>query len=82
MPACTSDDLATLVLMACTGPGIVFAPDVSVRREFADGLLIDVLPGWQLHLPEGDTVHALTLPHPSAPEAARALVQFVAAALA
>ena len=82
LPACISDELATLVLMACTGPGIVFAPDFSVQRELADGRLIDALPGWQVHLPEGDTVYALTLPHPSAPEAARALVQFVAAALA
>lgn len=82
LPACVSDDLATLVLMACNGPGIVFATDFSVRTHVAAGRLADVLPGWRLHLPEGDTVYALTLPQPAAPEAARALVQFVAGELA
>lgn len=81
-PACVSDEMATLVTMACHGRGIVFAPDFSVQRECAAGALVDVLPGWRLQLPEGDTVYALTLPQPSAPAAARALVQFVAEALA
>lgn len=81
-PACVGDEMATLVAMACHGRGIVFAPDFSVQRELSAGALLDLLPGWRLHLPEGDTVYALTLPHPSAPAAARALVQFVAEALA
>ncbi|WP_425261792.1 LysR family transcriptional regulator [Rubrivivax sp. RP6-9] len=80
-PACVSDEMATLVTMACHGSGIVFAPDFSVQRELASGALADVLPGWRLHLPEGDAVYALTLPHPTAPAAARVLVQFVAEAL-
>jgi len=82
VPACIADDLATLVGMACAGQGIVFAPDFSVREELTQGRLTDALGGWQMVLAEGDTVQALTLPAPTAPEAARALVQFVAAALA
>ncbi len=82
VPACASDDLAALMALARGGAGIVYAPDFSVREELASGALIDVLPGWQLHVNEGDTVHALTLPQPTASAAARALVQFVAQALA
>lgn len=81
-PATVADDLATLVQMACAGGAVVLAPEFSVRRDCAEGRLVDLLPGWSLHLPEGDTVHALTLPHPAAPAAARALVAFVAEALA
>ncbi len=82
VPACSSDDLATLLGMARAGNGTVFAPDFSVADDVAAGRLVDALPGWQLHLVEGDTVFALTLPMPVAPEAARALVAFVAGALA
>ena len=82
VPACVGDDLATLVGMACAGRGIVFAPDFSVHAEVAAGRLVDALPGWQAQVAEGDTVFALTLPSPVAPESARALVLFVAEALA
>jgi DNA-binding transcriptional LysR family regulator len=82
VPACTADDLVSLVGMAEAGDAIVFAPDFAIAGELAAGRLVDVLPGWALRLPEGQEVVALTLPLPAAPEAARALVQFVAAALA
>jgi hypothetical protein len=42
---------------------------------------VDALPGWRLPIQQGDQVVALTLPQPTAPEAARALVHFVALAL-
>jgi DNA-binding transcriptional LysR family regulator len=72
VPACTGDELATLVTLALHGPGIVFAPDFTVAALAAAGHLVDVLPGWQLAIAEGDTVYALTLPQPSAPAAALA----------
>lgn len=81
-PACTADELATLVTLALHGDAIVFAPDFTVAALAGAGHLVDVLPGWQLVIAEGDTVYALTLPQPSVPAAARALVQFVAEALA
>jgi len=49
-----------------------------VRLLLSGGRLIDLLPGWQLPIPEGDTIQALTLPMPMAPENARAFVRFVA----
>jgi len=82
VPACRGDELATLVTLALHGDGIVFAPDFTVAALAGAGHLVDVLPGWQLRIAEGDTVYALTLPQPTAPAAARALVQFVAEALA
>ncbi len=80
-PACTSDELSTLVTMAREGNGVVFAPDFSVREALAEAALIDVLPGWQLRAPEGDLVQALMLPLPSSSPAALALVRFVQAQL-
>lgn len=81
VPACTGDELTTLVGMALHGRDIVFAPDFTVAALAAAGELVDVLPGWQAEITEGTQVWALTLPQPSAPAAARALVQFVAEAL-
>ncbi len=40
VPACVSDEMATLVTMACHGRGIVFAPDCSVQRELASCALV------------------------------------------
>ena len=79
-PACASDDLSTLVALALHGRGIVFAPDFMVDPLVAAGELVDVLPGWTLALPAAEQLWALTLAHPAAPEAARALVQAVAEA--
>ncbi|WP_374657860.1 LysR family transcriptional regulator [Inhella sp.] len=76
-----SDDLDSLVGLALAGCGVVLAPDYSVRRQLAAGDLVDVLPRWQLPIPEGDCIQALTLPTPLAPESARAFVKFVAARL-
>lgn len=81
-PVCVADDLATLTGMACSGQGIVYAPDFSVRGQVQGGQLIDALPGWTLVFDEGGEVQALTLPPPAAGEAARELVRFVAQALA
>jgi DNA-binding transcriptional LysR family regulator len=81
-PAVVADDLATLIAIARAGDGVVFAPDFAVAADLAAGRLIDLLPGWQLPIVQGDQVVALTLPLPTAPEAARALVRFVAEALA
>jgi DNA-binding transcriptional LysR family regulator len=80
-PCMSADDLGTLQAAARAGAGIVFTPDFAVRDELARGTLVEVLPGWRLPIPEGDTVQALTLPLAVAPEAARALVRFVADAL-
>lgn len=81
-PAMLADDLGTLQAVAVAGGGVVLAPSFSVQAELARGALVDVLPGWQLQVQEGTTVQALTLALPQAPESARALVQFVRAALA
>jgi len=73
-----SDDLGSLVGLSLAGCGVVLAPDYSVRHLLSSGQLIDLLPGWRLPIPEGDTIQALTLPLPMAPENARAFVRFVA----
>jgi DNA-binding transcriptional LysR family regulator len=73
-----SDDLGSLVGLALAGCGVVLAPDYSVRHLLANGQLIDLLPDWHLPIPEGDTIQALTLPLPLAPESARAFVRFMA----
>ncbi len=80
-PAMSADDLGTLHAAARAGGGVVFTPDFAVRDDLARGTLVRALPGWRLPIPEGDTVQALTLPLAVAPEAARALVRFVADAV-
>ncbi len=80
-PAMVGDDLATLQAVACAGGGVVFAPEHAVQPDLAAGRLVDALPGWRLPVAQGDTVYALTLPVPLAPESARALVRHVKAAL-
>jgi DNA-binding transcriptional LysR family regulator len=80
-PAMSADDLGTLHAAARAGGGVVFTPDFAVRDDLARGTLVPMLPGWRLPIPEGDTVQALTLPLAVAPEAARALVRFVAESL-
>ena len=72
-----SDDLGSLVGLAIAGCGVVLAPDYSVRHLLSSGQLVDLLPNWQLPIPEGDTIQTLTLPLPMAPESARAFVRFV-----
>ncbi|MCU0939301.1 MAG: LysR substrate-binding domain-containing protein [Burkholderiaceae bacterium] len=81
-PAMVADDMGTLVAVARSGGGVVFAPDFALRDEVAAGRLIDALPGWRLPVPEGQAVQALTLPLAVAPASARALVAFVREALA
>ncbi len=81
-PAMTADDLGTLVAVAVAGGGVVFSPDDFVHAELRHKTLVDVLPGWRLPVAQGDMLQALTLPLPAAPEAARALVHHVRAALA
>lgn len=76
-PTMSADDIGTLLAAARAGGGVVFAPDFAVRDDLARGTLVEALPGWQLPIPEGATVQALTLPLAVAPEAARALVRFV-----
>ena len=76
------DDLGTLQAVAAGGGGVVFAPDYCVREQLARKALVNVLPGWNLPVNEGNTLLALTLPSSSAPESARALVHFVRDALA
>lgn len=73
-----SDDMGSLVGLAVAGCGVVLAPDYAVRHLVRGGQLVDLLPGWHLPIPEGDTIQALTLPRPMAPEHARAFVRFVA----
>jgi len=82
VPALVGDDLGTLIAVARAGGGIVFSPDFAVAADLAEGRLVDVLPGWRLPVAQGDTMVALTLPAPSAPESARALVRFVRERLA
>jgi DNA-binding transcriptional LysR family regulator len=51
-----SDDLGCLVELALAGCGVVLAPDYSVRHLLSSGHLVDLLPNWQLPIPEGDTI--------------------------
>lgn len=80
-PVLVGDDLGTLARMAATGADVVFAPTFTAAELVAAGRLVDVLPGWQLVVPDGDTVQALMLPRPEGTEAARQLVRFVKARL-
>lgn len=80
-PAMQADDMATLLVMACHGGGVVVAPDFAARAAVQAGLLHEALPGWRLPVAYGDRVTALTLARPYASEAARALVRFAAEAL-
>lgn len=82
VPAMVADDMGTLLAVAASGGGVVFAPDFAVRDAVAAGRLIDALPGWRLPVPEGQAVQALTLPLAVASAGARALVAFVREALA
>jgi DNA-binding transcriptional LysR family regulator len=76
-----SADMDSLAGLACRGTGVLLAPTYCVAEACRTGALIDLLPGWHLPVPEGDTVLALTLPHPLVSEAARALVRHCADAL-
>ena len=81
-PAVQGDDLSALISLAEAGDGIVFAPDFAVQKALAAGRLVNVLPHWQLQLPEGNSVYALSLPARYAGEAARALIRLVQSQLA
>lgn len=81
-PAVWSEDMDSLVALARAGAGVVLAPDWCVQAELRRGELLDLLPGWQLPVAEGDTLWALTLPALTAPPSARALVKFVREACA
>lgn len=76
-PALCADDLRTLVDLAATGGGVVFAPAFVLADRQASGALHEVLPGWTAQVDLGDAVLALTLAHGVVPAAARALVAFV-----
>ncbi len=76
-PGIWSDDMEALVTLARAGAGVVFAPDYCVQADLQAGRLVDLLPGWQLPVAEGDMVQALTLPPAIAPRSARELVKFV-----
>lgn len=79
--AIATDDLPTLRAIARAGGGVVLLPDFFARDDLAHGTLVEALPGWQVPIPEGDTIQAVTLPLPQAPASARALVRFVQSAL-
>ena len=73
-----SEDMESLVALAVAGSGVVLTMDYCAAPLLASGQLIDLLPGWQLPVAEGELVQALTLPPLVAGESARALVKFVA----
>jgi DNA-binding transcriptional LysR family regulator len=73
-----SEDMESLIALAVAGTGVVLTMDYCVAAHLKAGQLIDLLPGWQLPLAEGDAVQALTLPLLVAGDSARALVRFVA----
>lgn len=72
------DDIDSLVAMAVAGAGVVLTAEHDVVQHLARGELIDLLPNWRVAMPDVDTLQALTLPQPLVPEAARALVKYVA----
>jgi DNA-binding transcriptional LysR family regulator len=76
-PVLVADDLALLLAAARHGRGVVFAPDFMGAPEVPAGRLVDVLPGWRLHVTGGRTVQALTAPLPEASTAARELVRWM-----
>ncbi|MBL8359107.1 MAG: LysR family transcriptional regulator [Rubrivivax sp.] len=80
-PVLVADGLAMLVAAARHGRGVAFLPDFMAAPLLAAGQLVDVLPGWRLHVTGGRTVQALTAPLPEASAAARELVRWIRAEL-
>lgn len=54
-PVYTADDLLTLKYAVLHGTGMTVLPDYMCRRELEDGLLQQVLPGWE----QGGVMHAV-----------------------
>ncbi len=77
-PVLVADDLAMLLAAARHGRGVGFLPDFMAGPFVAEGQLVDVLPGWRLHVTGGRTVQALTAPLSEASAAARELVRWIA----
>ena len=66
---------------AVAGLGIALLPLVFVTRELADGLLVQVLPGWSAETEFGDTVSVVALPDRLRLVRNQTLLQFLKARL-
>lgn len=75
--AVQSDDLTVLVRLAEGGMGVVLAPSYCVQDAVAAGRLVELLPGWNLNIRQGNAVQLLTLPRPQLGAVARAFAKFV-----
>lgn len=75
--AVQSDDLTVLVRLAEGGMGVVLAPSYCVQDAVATGRLVELLPGWNLNIRQGNAVQLLTLPRPQLGAVARAFAKFV-----
>lgn len=75
--AVQSDDLTVLVRLAEGGMGVVLAPSYCVQDAVSTGRLVELLPGWNLNIRQGNAVQLLTLPRPQLGAVARAFAKFV-----
>jgi len=75
VPRLATDDLATLRTAALEGIGIALLPDSMVRKDLADGSLVEVLP--ELKIVPG-TVHAVFASRRGLIPAVRALIDALA----
>jgi DNA-binding transcriptional LysR family regulator len=56
VPRLVTDDIAQLRSAALLGVGVVQLPTMVVRKDIADGALVDILPDWR---PKAGIVHAV-----------------------
>jgi DNA replication protein DnaC len=75
-PRFITEDMVALQLAALRGGGVVQMPTTVVRKDLADGTLIDVLPGWA---PRAGIVHAVFPSRRGLLPSVRALLDFLAA---
>jgi DNA-binding transcriptional LysR family regulator len=75
-PRFITEDMVALRLAALRGGGVVQMPTMVIRKDLADGTLIDVLPGWA---PRAGIVHAVFPSRRGLLPSVRALLDFLAA---
>lgn len=78
-PRYITTDMMALREAALAGVGVVQLPRLLVREQFADGSLVDVLPGWA---PRREIIHAVFPSRRGVLPAVRALIEHLAEAYA
>jgi DNA-binding transcriptional LysR family regulator len=75
-PRYITDDMAALRLAALRGVGIVQLPSLVIEKDLANGMLVNVVPGWA---PKGGIIHAVFPSRRGLLPGVRLLIDFLAA---